>query len=131
MKTKLLTCFGASIAGSVLLVGCGSMSACTPKEQEFYDLVSALMRCAAADPELTEFLVSFGVAPDASSVLPCGEAVADLRRNYEALQQFPGAVQYPSYESYLDAQIALGRQAYEMLCQPAEPSWGNLWSIGP
>ena len=93
MKTKLLTCIGASIAGSLLLVGCGSISTCTPKEQEFYDLVSALTRCAAADPELTEFLLDLGVAPAAAYARPCGEAVADLRRNYEAIQQSGGAMQ--------------------------------------
>lgn len=80
MRTRPLTCVGASVAAGVLLVGCGSVSTCTPKKQEFYDLASALMTCAVADPELTQFVLGFGVASDNESTRSTTKAPGNVAR---------------------------------------------------
>ncbi len=80
MRTRPLTCVGVGVATSALLVGCGSVSTCTPKKQEFYDLGSALMTCTVADPELTEFLLSFGLAPETGSARSTTKAPGNVGR---------------------------------------------------
>lgn len=132
--TALPHCLGmrgrARVTLAVVLMawlgGCGNaLSPCSQKEREFYDLGTDLMECAASDPELTDFLIGFGIAPGAGPVRSCGEVAEDLRQAYEGMQQFGGTDLYPTYESYLNSLIANGRQAYEMLCQQANPPFGE------